>query len=66
VIITALSGVGAAFSVVAVCAPLPELNIAAEASTANAVSKPFPRPIVVSVHLEVLCLQRLEVLIISL
>jgi hypothetical protein len=28
-------------SVGVVCAPLPELNIAAKASTANAISKPF-------------------------
>ncbi len=45
---TALSGVGVAFSVEVVCALLFELNTAAEASTTSAVSKPFPRPIAVS------------------
>jgi len=46
VIITALSGVGVALSV-GVCAPLSELNIAAEASTASAVNSVLVRPIVI-------------------
>jgi hypothetical protein len=45
---TALSGVGVAASVGLDWAPLSELNIAADASTTSAVSKPFPLPIAVS------------------
>jgi len=47
VIITALSGVGVALSVGVVCAPLFELNIAAEASTASAVNRVLVAPIVI-------------------
>jgi hypothetical protein len=43
--LTALSGVGAALSVGAGCAPLSELNIAAEASTKSAVNSVFVLPI---------------------
>ena len=43
----ALSGVGVA-DAVGVCAPVPELNIAADAKTASAVNKTLPRPIAVS------------------
>jgi hypothetical protein len=51
--ITALSAVGAAFSVgaVAVCAPALELNARTPASAATAVSETIPRPIVISLVL---------------
>jgi hypothetical protein len=44
---TALSGVGVALSVGVVCAPLSELNIAADASTSSAVNSVFALPIVI-------------------
>jgi hypothetical protein len=49
--ITALSGVGVAAVVgVGVCAGVLELNINADAITASAVSKTFPRRIAFSLH----------------